>query len=150
MIFWWSKTLLSWNMVQRHPLVNKMLTWRHLFHVARAAKPTQTIHTATVWRFLARCLFSFFFLFFFSSNVILPFPTPPPTPNDALPRLSLSYCDISQWAGRRKRCKEAAGAPSRFHPLLYLSFICMCVCSGVCVCVSACSRVCVHSCTLAQ
>lgn len=100
---------------------------------------------------LSKMFIFFLFSFFFSSNVILPFPTPPPTTNDALPRLSLSYCDISQWAGRRKRCKEAAGAPSRFHPLLYLSFICVCVYSGVCVLVCvcllvhACARTLVHS-----
>lgn len=43
--------------------------------------------------------------------------------------LSVSPCDISQWAGRRKRLEEAAGAPSRFYPLLHptsLSFVCVC------------------------
>lgn len=45
--------------------------------------------------------------------------------------LSVSARDISQWAGRRKRREEAAGAPSRFYPLLHptsLSFVCVCVC----------------------
>lgn len=47
----------------------------------------------------------------------------------------VSPCD-SQWAERRKRRVEAAGAPRRFYPLLHPtffffgSFVCMCVCAG--------------------
>lgn len=135
-------------MVQRHPLVNKMLTWKHLFHVARAAKPTQTIHTATVWRFLARCLFSFFFLFF---SALTSFSLSPPHPQPQMMHSPVSHSLIVTSVNELEEGSDAKRLLERhLASILYstsLSFVCVCVlvCVFWCLLVHACARTLVHS-----